>query len=140
MELLNKTVEEELITKKLAALAGTGMSQRDMAKECNITPYQVKRIMNSDHFKELVTKIGDTYLEDAKNKWNVGVSKLMDKCLTVLRNRLDNNDLEAVKVAIKSIGIGNETQSTGDTNLTVVLPSTKEENEIPITYTVDDSK
>ena len=138
-EQIPKVVEEQLVLKKLAALCDTGLTQKQMAKECNITVHQVQRIMRTDDFKELVCKLGDDYLSESKKKWNTGVAKLLDKCLSVLRDQLDAGSLEAVKISLKSLGIGNEEQRVGETNISVILPDTKTETEIEPSYTVDDT-
>lgn len=115
-------VTKELHTKKVAALADTGLSARQIAEETHLSIWQVKRIMASDEFKLTLRDMADKAVADVAAKWRLQVSKLLPKMLKVIENRLEKDDLEAVKVGLKSLGIGSEEKVQGDTSISILLP------------------
>jgi len=131
--------DEILIIKKLAAISDLGMTQKDMAKELGITPFQVSRLLKTDDYKEIVTKLGDTYLEDAKSKWSQSCAKLLERCVTVIKNRLEEDDLDAVKIVLKSLSIGNEETKVGDTSINLILPTGAQDVALEPEYSHADS-
>lgn len=118
------------MVKKVATLVDSGMSQKDIMKELNITHWHLRKITTHDSFKMLLAQIGDEYISNAKRKWLTHCAKLLDKCADVLMQNLDEGDLDAVKIALKSLGIGNEEIKTGDTAINVILPGSSKPKEV----------
>lgn len=115
--------QQELAIRKIASLADTGLQPKDIAAKLKLTVHQVKRLQASDEYKALMIEVGDKYLAEAKTKWSQGMARMLDKCLRVIERNLDEGNLEAVKIAIKSLGISEAEKSTGDSTINIVLPT-----------------
>jgi hypothetical protein len=118
-----EVVIDELVVKQVAALSATGASPVAIAEQLGMSRYQVKKIIASGRYAEIVKDIGDEVVKGAKQVIRSKTSELAKEITRVLTERLADNDLEAVKVALKIIGFDNsDDKDKGDTNINVILP------------------
>jgi hypothetical protein len=116
-------VIDELVVKQVAALAISGASPKAIADELGITPYQARKILASDNCKQLIKTVGDEALAQAKSIIRTETSKLAVEVMRALRAKLAKDDLDAVKVALRVLGLDQpEEKDTGNTHISVVLP------------------
>ncbi len=127
--------EREILTRKIASLllVDPNMPATKIASELGISRFQVKRITDSDFFKNLIETTAETTMQVAVNQARHSISQLLTQAVRTIKYHLDKNSLEAAKLVLKSTGIdqGEEKQQS-DTNLTVVLPSGLQEKVIEV--------
>lgn len=111
-----------VLAKQIAGLALIKTPQKAISEQLGLTAYQVGKIMASDEFKAALKEIGDASVAEAKQTIRAQTSKLAQEVTRVLTAKLQEDNLEAVKIALKIIGFDEEEKVTGDTNISVVLP------------------
>lgn len=112
--------------KMIATMAISGMGIQTIAKELKLTRYNVKKTMDKDSFRSLLREIADKMVANAANVWKAAMEDRISEALRVLDKKLKDNDLEAVKIIIKSVGIDKQETAQQSSNLTVVLPDFKQ--------------
>jgi hypothetical protein len=126
-----EVVIDELVVKQVAALSATGASPVAIAEQLGMSRYQVKKIIASGQYAEVIKDIGDEVVKGAKQVIRSKTSELAKEITRVLTERLAENDLEAVKVALKIIGFDNsDDKDKGETNINVILPGQSNEQVI----------
>lgn len=130
-------IMDELVLKQIAAVAISGASYRQIADTLGISRTLVKKACESPKFKELVAKIGDEELAPAIVRAKSRISKLLDKAMIVLEHHLDQNNLEAVKLVFKSIGLDNTETGAGDSTINVILPGASPKGSAPSEKDID---
>lgn len=137
----SKVVIDEVIARQIAAIAIINPNISDISRQLNISRDLVRRVMDSAKFRDILTAVGDSSLAPAIAKVRAQTSKLVDKALKVIEDKLDEGDLDAAKVVFKIIGVDQQEDKPQDTNLTVVLPgaSTTSENIIEVSNEQADS-
>lgn len=128
----------DLVIKQVSASAATGATIGQIATQLSLSKYHVKKIMAMPEFKKIVKDIGDEAVNNAKQVIRSSTSELAAEVSRVLKERLEDNDLEAVKVALKIIGFDQQEQSKGDTNIVVQLPGNTEQVIESEHYTIND--
>lgn len=121
-----EVVISDLVVKQAAAQAATGATITQIAASLGISKYHVKRIMQTPKFKAVIKDIGDEAVTNAKQVIRSKTGELAQEVSRVLKERLEDNDLEAVKVALKIIGFDSQETERGDTNIVVQLPGIQE--------------
>jgi len=125
-------VVQEVVVQQVAALAVTGATRNAICKTLGVTPQFLARTYQSDEFKKQVKLIGDDAVESSKNVIRTRVANLSDKIMTALEEGLENGSVEAIKVALKVIGFGEEEKVQGDTQIQVILPGQAQEKSIDV--------
>lgn len=127
---------KEILAKKIAAMYATGItSERAIAKELQVSPYVVRKVRESPEYLNVVKGIGDEVLTQAKGLIRSETAKLAKEAIRVLKAQLKDNNLDAVKVALKVLGFEDKNEEKGDTNIQVVLPtSSTEGTAIEVNY------
>lgn len=123
-----EVIINEAIIAQAAALAATGATTQQIATQLGMSKYHAKKVMSYPEFKKQVKAIGDEAVNNAKQIIRSQTSDLANEVARVLKARLEENDLEAVKVALKVIGFEQEEQNRGDTNIVVQLPGSVEKH------------
>lgn len=130
---INETVVDEALTRQVATIALTGSSVSEIAKQLAITPAAVRKIQNSDKFKDLVKATSEESLAPALAEAKAKLSKIAGKGVRVLEKAMDNyleagtggrDAIQAAMTALRAVGLHEEAEKQQDTNLTIVLPST----------------
>lgn len=120
---VHPAVIDEIILRRIAIAAATLMPATKIAEEVGLSPYQVRRLMGTPKFREVLKELSDMETGMARLAMRTEVSKLANEALRVIREQLGENSLEAVKIALKIMGLDAvEDKSNGPTTISVVLP------------------
>lgn len=114
---------EEAQHKKVAVMLIAGSKVSEIARELKTTTYKINNIMKTDVFKDHLKDVTDKLVTTAANSWKSAMADRVSEAMRVIDFHLKQNDLEAVKLIVRTLGIesavkGPEQQA----NLTVVLP------------------
>lgn len=101
-------------------LANSGINK--IAKELNLTGHYVSKIIDTVEFRTALSAIAEEASTHAISSWKHSVAQLVPEAIEVLKASLADNDLEAVKLVMKSLGIEKQEMQVQDSNITVVLP------------------
>lgn len=120
-------VTDEVVIKQLAAASVMGATMAQMMEQTGLNKYQINKTTSTPEFKKYLKEVGDEALSQAKQIIKSNTSKLATEITRVLTEELQNNSLEAVKIAIKIIGFGEEeNKQQQDTQIIVNLPGSTE--------------
>lgn len=128
----------EALAKEVAALSLVGTTHLQIASALNISLHRVKIIMKTPEFKQYLQEISDEAMSAAKQIIRKRFSDLAPKAVAVITRKLEEDDLEAVKLVLKGIGIEQDTSQVQDTNIVVQLPGVKHEEIIVPEYKSED--
>lgn len=111
------------LTKQIAALAAIGTSTNQISQQLSLTRPQVKRILASPQCALLIRGIGEHSLNTAIAEIKTRTAGLVDKALAALEHNLDKNELEAVKLIFRTVGVLDPAETKQvDTQITIVAP------------------
>ena len=132
-------VIQDTIVKQVAALAITGAPKSAICEQLKMSDHFVRRIFKDERFKSELKAIGDEAVEVAKNTMKARVASLSDDVMHAITMQLrEKYSIEAVKVALRILGFGEEQQGSAVTNLQVVLPGARQEESIDAEHRVQD--
>lgn len=133
-------VERNVLVAKIANLAAMGAGQQKMAKILseetgqNITWRQIKRVLDSQECKDIIREITDVAISQSKASVRMEMGRLVPKAVKVVEFHLDENNLQAVPILFKAIGVDQQEEGPkGQQNITVVLPGVIEKPAQEIT-------
>ena len=138
---INETVVDESLTRQVATIALTGASVSEIAKQLAITPAAVRKIQNSDRFKDLVKETSEESLAPALAEAKAKLAKIAGKGVRVLEKAMDNyleagtggrDAIQAAMTALKAVGLHEETEKQQDTQINVILPGGAEPMTIEV--------
>lgn len=129
---------EEVRVKQIASLImGGEMSQRQIAKELNLSESTVRRMMQKESFKEIITSLGDEAVSIAKSEMRSVARKLAPKAQLALEALLDSDSdrgkAEGLKYFFQLVGVNEHEQDSGVGNITITLPGQRQEKVIETT-------
>lgn len=106
----------------IATLLVAGLTVKQIAEDVKLSQKQVGQIIGTEEFRLVLREYADKLVGAAANTWKAAMNTRIAKALKVLDNRLEKDDLEAVKLVMKSIGVEkmSETQQSG--TLQIVMP------------------
>ncbi len=126
-------VPRNVLVAKVAQLAATGMGQQKMSVTLSeemgepISWRQIKKILDTQECKDIVKEVTDVAVSQGKALAKSEMARLVNKAVKVVEFHLDENNLQAVPILFKAIGVDQqEQQQQGNQSLTVVLPGTAE--------------
>ncbi len=99
-----------------------GRSASDICKERKLDPSVVSRALNNPLVKEYINDITSAKVSDALVVLKTESARLMRKAMEVIEKRLDDDDLDAVKLVISNIK-PKEMETSADTAIYVNLPT-----------------
>lgn len=115
---------KQVFISKVAALVASGAEAPAIAKELGVTPQKVRYYMHTSECKDMINKLLTEVTTDIVKQAKKDLAKLMPKALKALEANLDDNDLKAVEIVLKSTGaLTEEAGNQQATAITVVLPS-----------------
>lgn len=126
----SKDLVEEAFHKQIATLMISGLKPSEIAKQLNTTTYRISRVLKTDEFKDYLKEVTETLVATAANTWKSAMQERISESIKVIDHHLKNNNLEAVKLVMKSIGIEKPEQQIQSGALTVVLPGAPVEKEV----------
>lgn len=118
-----KFIVDELLTRQVASLLASGSTPTQIAQVLGISRTLASKICLLPSTKSFLKEVGESSLAEAKLTIRTRVSRLANKILDVIEAKLDEGELDAVKVGLKVLGLDvAEPPSSTGTSLTVVLP------------------
>lgn len=130
---------KDAVTKQVAALRISGMSKEEIANKIRISRRQVDNVIKSDEYKVIITEIGESAVMEAKNVLKRRVSELVPQAYEALKNNLAEDNMEAVKVVFKAVGLEQKEESAqGDTSITILMPGQQEPKDVNADIEVED--
>lgn len=116
-ELLNEVLTKQVVTLKL-----NNVSTKDIANQLKTTQYSIKKIIDSEEFRLHLRELSDRLVDTAANTWKASISELVVEAKRVLKDKLAENDLEAVKIVVRSLGVEKQESVVQQGNIQVILP------------------
>jgi hypothetical protein len=126
----SKALVEEAFHKQIASLMISGLKPSEIAKQLNTTTYKISRVLKTDEFKDHLKEVTEVLVATAANTWKSAMQERISDSIKVIDHHLKNNNLEAVKLVMKSVGIEKTEQQIQSGALTIVLPGQSAEKEV----------
>lgn len=123
---------EDVLHKRIAALLVSGCSVNAIAKELGVNRNRVAKAMQTEEFKAYLKELSEQSVELALNTWRASMQKLIPEAIDVIRVGLKRNNLEAVKIVMKSIGAEKQQEQVQSGSVTVVLPDLTQPKDIEV--------
>lgn len=106
----------------------SGVKQIDIAQKLSLEPMTVNKVVNHPQVKDYIREIAEHKVAEALAVLKTESARLIRKAMQVLEAKLDEGDLEAVKVVIKTISPKDDAVLVGDTTIQVIMPGVKRED------------
>ncbi len=138
---LDPTVVSEVFTRRVAILAVSGKTAKQIGDELGFSAQQITHIQRGDQYKKLVAHMGEQELAFAASRGKTQMAGMVDDAMSVMRKVMKDylggkgSARDAVTVAQtvnRGVGIEKSEDKQNDTQLTVILPGGAE----PVTYEV----
>lgn len=94
----------------------------DIAKEFNISRAGLYRLFGTQQYRDVLKELSEESSGAAVMAWRASMSELIKEAHRALKEKLADNDLKAVEIVLKSIGVDNVEPTTQNSSITVVLP------------------
>lgn len=115
----------------VVSLKLNNVTVKEIAKQLHLTQYAVTKIIDSEEFRLQLRELSDRVVDTAANTWKATISELVGEAKRVLKEKLAENDLEAVKIVVRSLGVEKQEQQIQQGNIQVILPDyTKPTKEV----------
>lgn len=115
---------DESLYRLIATQLITGVSKAEIAKSLNTNVQRVNVLLKNTDFKAIMTELTDDLIGTAVASWKGAMSERIEQALKVIDFHLKTNNIEAVKLVMKSIGLDNQAPTVAaQGSLTVVLPN-----------------
>lgn len=124
-----KELETESLHKLIATKRVLHTPIDVITSELKISKKKLYNILATDEYKAVLKQIAEEATSHAVMVWRASMEGLITESHRVLRARLKEDDLEAVKVVLKSIGVDQQAPQQQATSLTVVLPDMNQEKK-----------
>ena len=130
-------LERDTLLKLIASKEILQLPVVQIMEELKLNKHEFYRLKKSPEYKAVLREISDEATGNAVSVWKSSMTGLIHEAHRALREQLADNNLEAVKIVLKSIGMDAQEKAQGDTSITVVLPQLeKQEKAIEV---IDDS-
>lgn len=106
----------------IAAMLISGKSVSAIAEELGITRSAVNKITKTPEFKAHLQDISESMVSTAVNSWKSSMSHMIGKAMAVVERKLDEGELEAVKIILRSLGMDNKQETSSTGTLQIILP------------------
>lgn len=127
-------LEREALLRLIASKEIMHLPVASIMEDLKLNKHEFYKIRKSSEYKEVLRDISDEATSSAISIWKASMTSLVHEAHRALREQLANNNLEAIKIVLKSIGMDAQEKVTGDTSITVVLPELKQEKIIEVEH------
>lgn len=119
-----KTTPDPELTRQIATEYALVPSMREVAQKYGVTVGFVQKIVNSDPGAMIIADIREKALGAAVTVLKQGATRLVEKALRVIEDKLDKGDLNAVPLVFKLLGVDGkaEVKEAQQQVLQVILP------------------
>lgn len=136
---MDPTVVNEALTRQIATVMLTGASVSECARQLSLSVPAVKRITESDKYKQIVADTAEDELGPALAKAKAQLARLSTKAVKAIEKALDDGGhreaLQAASIVLKAVGLSEDEKQQQDTQITVVMPGA----EAPVTFEVQNN-
>lgn len=94
----------------------------EIAKEFNTSRAALYRLFGTQKYRDALKELSEESTGAAVMAWRASMSELIKEAHRALKEKLADNDLKAVEIVLKSIGVDNVEATTQSSSITVVLP------------------
>lgn len=102
----------------MLSLQGTGPA--DMQKTLAMDARDIMRLKRSDEYRLVVDELSHEIMEDCRKIIKTNMAQMSREVIRVITERLATNDLDAVKIVLKTLGFGDTIdQKASDSKLIV---------------------
>lgn len=139
---IDKTVIDEVLTRRVAVLAINSASVPDIMKQLALSRQAVEMIQASPKYKEVVAQAGEEETAKALAKAKLDLTRLSSKAVKVVEKAMDaaldgtgsmREGLGGAQLVLKAAGIHETEDKPQDSNITIIMPSGVEQ---AVTYEV----
>jgi hypothetical protein len=139
---IDKTVIDEVLTRRVAVLAINSASVPDIMKQLALSRQAVEMIQASPKYKEVVQQAGEEETAKALTKAKLDLTRLSAKAVKVVEKAMDSaldgtgsmrEGLGAAQLALKAAGIHENEEKQSDGVINIILPTGVEKT---VTYEV----
>lgn len=123
---------DDIRHKQIASLLIGGAKMKDVSKEIGLSLTQLGRVTDTEEFRAVLREVSDKLLANAANTWKASVSELVGQSVKVLKAKLDQNDLEAVKLIVRTLGVEKQVEAPQSGTLQIVLPDYNQPKTIEV--------
>jgi hypothetical protein len=123
-------VVDEILMKQIIALGMAGETQFAISKKLGLSRPMVDKICDDPKFREMAMEIGNREVVPVIAKMRSQLSKLGEAAISVVKQHLQENNLEAAKLVFKTMGLMEQEEKQGDTQLTVILPGSHSTHDV----------
>jgi len=137
---IDQTVIDEVLTRRVAALAINCASVPAIMKQLGLSRDVVDDIQASAKYKEVVTKAGEDETNRALAKAKLDLTRLSGKAVKVVEKGLDDaisgkgsmrEGLGFAQLVLKAAGISETEEKTSDATINIIMPTGVEQQ---VTY------
>lgn len=115
---------DESLYRLIASQLVSGVSKAEIAKSLNTTTQRINNLLKDEQFKSVMRELTEDVVGAAVSTLKSAMADRTEQALRVIDHHLMQNNLEAVKLLFKSLGLENVApQVAQQGSLTVVLPS-----------------
>lgn len=94
----------------------------EIAKEFQVSRATLYRVFATEEYRNVLKELSDQSSGAAVLAWRASMADLIKEAHRALKEKLKDNDLKAVEIVLKSIGVDSVEPSTQNSSITVVLP------------------
>jgi hypothetical protein len=80
------------------------------------------KILKSEEYRTALTELSDEATKEAVATFKASMAELIHEAHRVIREQLKENNLEAVKLVMKGIGVEQVVENQQQSNIQVILP------------------
>lgn len=129
---VDKTVIDEVLTRRVAVLAINSASVPDIMKQLALSRQAVEMIQASPKYKEVVVQAGEEETTKALAKAKLDLTRLSSKAVKVVEKAMDSaldgtgsmrEGLGGAQLVLKAAGIHENEEKSQDSNITIIMPS-----------------
>lgn len=100
----------------------SGVKRQDIAKKLEVEPNVISKALAHPRVREYINEIASHKTADALAVLKTESARLMRKAMSVLEAKLDDGELDAVKLVINNIKPKDEAPMAQDSSITIVMP------------------
>jgi len=139
---IDPTVIDEVLTRRVAALAINCASVPAIMKQLGLSRDVVDDIQASAKYKEVVTKAGEDETNRALAKAKLDLTRLSGKAVKVVEKAMDDalsgkgsmrEGIGGAQLVLKAAGIHENEEKAQDSNITIIMPQGVEQ---AVTYEI----
>ena len=139
---VDKTVIDEVLTRRVAVLAINSASVPDIMKQLALSRQAVEMIQASPKYKEVVAQAGEEETAKALAKAKLDLTRLSSKAVKVVEKAMDSaldgtgsmrEGLGGAQLVLKAAGIHETEEKAQDATINIIMPSGVEQT---VTYEV----